>query len=1560
MKKFLHCLALIAASVIPGTGMAATSYGIYFAGTMINSDNCQNLTSEYLKRGTVKYDYSTNTLTLNNVFFYVNNQSYFINVTPSAKNGLKVVVEGYNEIGKTNGIAFYIQKPTGASASSPSVYFQGTGVLTFQECGIETNDGAGISFGKSSVSNTDGGLDIYAKSIISRNNGGYVWISDANLHLSGNTSGNGTFGGFTSVYMYNGIKAYSEDGTKTYSYSSSVLKDENGNTVKGPAYIGYEKYGLNLCGTEVTAGNYNRLNPAALFTKGSFSYSPSTKTLNMRSAVLNDTQNSTYWKHYCIVNNIDGLKVNVTGNCRLSDSMGGYNLYSTGDVTFQGGGLLEFYNSVSNTIYMATTGKTVTFSNMTVNAENGSMNLNDGTLSLSNSWVDIKHGVKNISKLVCSKTAITTDGVYYDDRANKFYKIGSTAEYTGELNFRPVSTYYGIQVCGVEMTEYNREKVVAPYLEKGTISYDSLSNTLTLDNIYIDTKERGAFPAIIVHSRARTGMKIKLVGNNVIKKTNGAAFCFQKPSNATSVSSAHYFIDGTGSLTLEDCGFLCYDFCNLCFGSGVQGGQGLGGCTVNAKYIQSRTKGDGRIWFTDCMMTLTGSDYGTFINFDDVFTSSHCIIRTPENGQYDSTNNYLADANGNKVTGEVYIGWQKYGLKICGVEVNEIIKDHIQDLINPTPSIQNINSSGSHPAYDCFKYDPSTKTLYMKNVYINDSYNKADPHAVCIENTGDELHIQCEGTNRIAMSRGNTAAIYSTKSLEFRGSGLLQVYASTRNAIEMAGSNQYVKFYYCNTEVDGTSGQAIYAEPENKFRLYVEKANVTVKGSVHGIACYELNYAAISTPQVFIQPANETYLGCFRKFGQGEYFGETVFTPTTTSYGILVSGHELNNVNCNNFYYDDITTGNVSYDLRSNTLTLDNVTATCLQKRYISGEVRDWRPNGMNIRQSAADNLKINLLGNNVFNSTNGVGIEVSRSTTFQGDGTFDISNCITSYEGSNITFAENCTVNAQFMYGSESNGGEVHITNNATLNLTGNYRNSPTVYGFSRFYSNGFATNQASTRIITPNRAWYDTSQKKLVTHLIDGKQIVYGPVKVAPVTFYGVVVQGIDVSSDNYDDIFRDLPHEGTMRYDQRSHALYLENFKVAGTTSTVGLEEYAQGKSFSICLKGENEVSGFGYLILGDNTDFVGFNPGKLSFTGSNFGTNIIASGSLGFDDCTIDGLSYAEYQRKDDDATSDFNVWGSSLSFLGNYRGNPTISGFSALNLYNAEIVEPVNYTDTYSGKVVIEAVEDYGISIGGTYITSRNKDDVFGDGTVRLDPNGEEGEYYLYLTNANLASGIYHYEKSRAEAIVIMLEGNSSITVGQEPGIYAGVPVGFTSTNGDGTGSLTIDSRHGMGIDLYQEGAEAIILDCEVNILSGANGISGPGWWTPDGADAAGTTMNEPITDYPTYLVLLGGNHETRVKIDTETYGGWNILYGTGVIIEGDYEILQPEDCIYDNLQLTDKSGTPYNQATVEVVVKAAKISVDDITRLIDMYLEPYSNITVQDITDLIDRYLEQE
>ncbi|MBQ9363003.1 MAG: hypothetical protein IJT97_06215 [Bacteroidaceae bacterium] len=1565
MRNFLRFLVLIAASAIPALSWAATSYGIYMDGTMINSDNCQNVKTTHLISGSVKYDYSSNTLTLDNVYFNVNNESYFLNVTSSVKNGLKIVVKGYNYIGDCNGITIAIHKPTNASASSPSVYFQGDGVLALYKGEIETFDGVSLSFGKSSVSDTDGGLDIYTRYIMSRNSaGGYVWISDANLHLTtGTTYGNGTFGGFTNVFMYNGIAAYSADGQNKYSYGgASVLRDQNGNMVTGPAYIGYEKYGLNLFGKEVTKGNYNRLNLADTYLcKGTFSYVPSTNTLNMTNAEIYDNAGSDKLDHYNINNSIDGLKVNVTGTCKISENIGSTAVYSTGNITFQGTGTLTIRSSAGKAIDMAATGKTLAFNNLTASVQYGGINCNSGTLYLSKCTLDVAAGgvyyggIKNMKNLTCSYAAITTSGVYYDDRQNNFYKVGSSSAYTGALSFKPVNNYYGIMVCGVELTEHNYNSVAAPYIERGSITYDPSANELTLNNLTIDTKERGAFAALAIHSKAKSGMKIKLVGHNVIKKTNGAAVLFQEPSDATSYSNPHYYIDGTGSLVLEECGILCFDYCNLCFGSGLQGGQGLGGCTIDAQYLQARSAGQGRIWFTDCMMTLRGYGSGaTFMNFANVFTSSNCIVRTPENGSYNSSSYYMADANGNKVTGEIYIGWKKYGLKVLGVEVNEIIKDHIQDLINPTPCIQNINSSGSHPAYNCFKYDPSTKTLYMKNVYINDSYNKADLNALCIENTGDELHIKCEGTNRISMNRGNTATIYSTKSLEFRGSGSLEVYASTRNAIEIAGDDQYVKFYYCNTEVNGSStyGQAICTNNGDKFRLYVEKANVTVKGSVHGISYYSLTNAAISTPQVFVQPANDQYpTGCFRRFGQGEYVGETVFKPITTNYGIRVGGHPLNDVNCNNFYFDDITSGNVSYDVSSNTLTLNNVTANCTQKRYSDGKVTDWNSNGMNITSSATSGLYINLIGNNVFNNIDGVGIDINKNTMFKGDGSIDIGNkTIACFENSNITFAENCTVNAQRMYGSENNGGNAYVTNNATLNLTGGVKGYPTVYGFAAFYTDGISTNKISTQVVTPNGGWYDQDEKKFITHIIDGEQTVYGPVKIAPVTYYGVSIQAINVNSANCDDIFRDLPHEGTMSYSPQSHTLYMEDFKVAGSRRTGGIDENWQGKDFCINLTGENEVTGFGYLVFQDDTYFYG--GGSLKAENS----VVYSRNSLSFSDCTFTDAYWIEHN---DSSYANLNLQEANLSLTGNYTGQSTIQGFNNLLLLNAQIVYPESwaYSDgqllhnnaTYSGEVDIVAVKSYGINVAGTEVTSLNQDDILGDGTMSLTVD-EDGIYTIEMKNTNLQSGITISEDCYAEGVAFLLEGSSSITIGRGDCIYAGRPIVFTSD--DGKGKLTLNGgTYGTGI--YSNNEYGVyIIDCEVNICAGMYGIQGSSWNSP----VAG------VAGEMTYVGVLEGDHETRLTIDTQTNNGNENLKDIGIYLDGDYEIVQPDDASYDvlNSQITDVTGAPLSNTVLEVVVKPSKITLEDITNLIEMYLEPYSNITVEDITNLIDRYLEQE
>jgi hypothetical protein len=73
----------------------------------------------------------------------------------------------------------------------------------------------------------------------------------------------------------------------------------------------------------------------------------------------------------------------------------------------------------------------------------------------------------------------------------------------------------------------------------------------------------------------------------------------------------------------------------------------------------------------------------------------------------------------------------------------------------------------------------------------------------------------------------------------------------------------------------------------------------------------------------------------------------------------------------------------------------------------------------------------------------------------------------------------------------------------------------------------------------------------------------------------------------------------------------------------------------------------------------------------------------------------------------------------------------------------------------------------------------------------------------------------------------------------------------------------------------------------------------------------------------------------------------------------DCTITKPASCIYDpdraNLVVDESIYT----GAVVITANSALVSVEDITSLIDEYLEPDSDITVEDITNLIDRYLEQ-
>ena len=65
MKKVLF--TLLSLLLFSAVAQAATNYGFYVAGTMVTSDNCNNIVNNYIKSGTVSYDPGTNTLFMHNV-----------------------------------------------------------------------------------------------------------------------------------------------------------------------------------------------------------------------------------------------------------------------------------------------------------------------------------------------------------------------------------------------------------------------------------------------------------------------------------------------------------------------------------------------------------------------------------------------------------------------------------------------------------------------------------------------------------------------------------------------------------------------------------------------------------------------------------------------------------------------------------------------------------------------------------------------------------------------------------------------------------------------------------------------------------------------------------------------------------------------------------------------------------------------------------------------------------------------------------------------------------------------------------------------------------------------------------------------------------------------------------------------------------------------------------------------------------------------------------------------------------------------------------------------------
>ena len=1520
---------------------ASTTYGFSIAGIQVNNVNANNLYNEFVTNGTAVYNASANTLTLTDfqVDYQNKKQATSINIGASAPQGLAIVANGNNYFknAQSGGMACAITNASGASVSSPSRWLRGTGTLDFGEKGsIGLYDGVWFTIGGNNLSGAAANVTLKGGSIAGNSSSQAVLqVSEGNLELAGSSYGTARY--LRSFFGPSYTDHEMLPSTVSYDSTDGRVENASGSVYTGALTVGWKKYGLSVCNVPVTAGNKNCLadlinqkstkvaattassntTPAAA---DAIKYDPSNNRLTLNNVSLWDNYNSN--RGEAVIDNQTGQSffVYTSGKALIVRSDGQpCGIRSNSMLTIMGGDLeisgvtannakalivmdgddlaLRFWNSSNTTLEGSGTSAPAVCC-----AQAGQwLRLETHDCNLSTTGV-----LKNISKYTADRTGITNNKVIWDSKSRSFITWGSTNSLVTSVNFAK-ATSYGITIAGLDLNTVTKSNFYCEAIKAGSVSYDERAGEVTLNNVQADMSTLGGSNSgITIKESAVDKLKLNIVGYNTFTGYNNAIAMLIYKEKDASLSAVSRYITGTGTLDLGSDGIICLDNQPwICIGNGVQGGEGLGGVTVKATSMYGQAGGfTARVSITDGALELSGSKYGTLYNINSLFGPDYDGMEmTPSTASFNSSNSRV-EQNGAVYTGALRIGWEDYGLSICGTKVTGGNKDNIR--ITTNINAQNLvmaRNGTSHieeAAAGAVKYTPSSNTLTLTDVDLADFNNTNYGEAVIDNKTGKAFTIKTIGAVQLNTAFGKQKACIRTNSdITFQGSQLwFSTADQTSSCLLMDGNHLLASFANgSNTELNGTYGtgdvgSAIdVVNAGDKCRVQVGKCQLKMVGSCHNFEYFNFNGSAIQTEGVFVnEDEGKLFKNSYGNISEHDYITEIV--PVTTEYGLTVGGHPVNNVTMNNFHFADLT-GTVSYSPRENLLTLTDVKAGCKRKIIVDGVVKDSYFNGLNVTSSATNYVTIQLKGDNIINHIDGVGMVLYKSTTLCGDGTLKLLKsgdnqaekfaAIYLYNNSNLVMSDVVKVYALQLVGYNGQGGGLYLNRDdyrATLDLTGD-GSTATVRGLSGVH-NAFGSGRGGygevyTMTLIPNNGFYDYNNFCMRKNALDAYagSIEKGRVLFGPATDYGIMINSFNVNSFNAEDIIAGTEYEysGKLSYDEATNVLTMNNLKLqsAGNLTSFTVNSTSNEKWFSIYLIGENEWT--------DPTDMV-FKAGNVQFIGDGsltYPNEIILSrdqsqlssetgsfsadqGLLSFFDCTINAASIrSTVSNMNGMVNGEVGFYNSDITLTGSAQG--TISGFDSFWINSTKVITPAggewydndgisgnHYTYLTDGSGnkhtgLVEIYPSYGIFVAGTEVTSKNKNDVLGDGgSVSYTPasNGNDNDPYgwmahLILKRANINGNIVMMQSGDQDDILVQLNGESTINSSRDTGIRSEIP--FTVWSKDAYGKLFINGT-GSGVDLTHD-AVMTIANSELNINVGTYGIRGT---YTDQTDATGTYM----------------------------------------------------------------------------------------------------------------------
>ena len=1139
--------------------------------------------------------------------------------------------------------------------------------------------------------------------------------------------------------------------------SSSKTVTYNGSACKGTVAIGIT-YGLYIGETMVTSYNYNDVNG-----DGMFAYRPASKTLDVRSGTLTNTEGTLGG---CIDNRqVDGLTVHLTGSYIYLNARNNA-VYSEKSMSITGPGTL---NATSTTSYALGFGgaDSKTFATgpdangycPTINLIGKSYGISDyrsnTTMALQgkSTVLTMQPGtgyaaVNNLNNMTFSDglAIVTPSGPSVSFYSSlKSVSVNGSDVYKGKVE---IAYDYGIFVGETKVSKLN----YADILGNGQFKYNPDRKTLTVYNATLDNQ--GAFGNGI-DNRLVDDLIINVSGTNKISARNAAV------TSARSIS-----FTGTGTLDA----FGEYSSALTFWSSGSKT------CTVNGPTLNFSSNGyvlndyDGNTTLT---MAGTGSklsleqltgNYATVNNLKGLSLGSYYI--TEPAGAYYSSSLKSITLDGSTPTKEKVL--ISSSLPDLGIWIGNtrVTPENCNDILG----------NGQ------LSYNVATKTLTMNNF----NYVQTTGSNSVMSSTVKGLTVNVVGTNSIT---SNNYVIGTQGSITFTGTGTLTLKCDTDagvSGIAIWTSDQDIEDHLdCTFDgpkvtIISPNGSAFSGSTEDVTRVIVKGSTtyLDMQPSTNsgGSGCmFQINDFVMGDGISIYEPKGayfSTELGDFTLDGKTEYKGRVV-ASADIDLGISVGETIVKTSNA----ADVLGNGQFSYDPVSKTLTvkdayLDNTVVGPSEMPANQGAgIINWRVDGLTVKLEGDNTFKVR---NSVIASyypmtisgrgkLNGKSTE-SAAISLQGD------NTVLTIDGPtmNIDAATYAIVDANY------HKSKVVVTGKSDIELWSG-TNYATIKDIADLQlGNNVYINQ-------PAGGYFS---KQLMTVTTNGSTAYEGKIDIG---YYYITIGETRVTPDNA----RDVLGDGTVSYSADAKILTLNNARITNSKSGGEGINVNSVDGLNIKVLGYNTVTSYSWG-LGTTKNFSITGTGSLTITSTANGG--ITPWSQDGDDitCTIDGPQLTI-------------ITPTSCSFAGSYghktsvvvKGSTTRvdmqpvagSGYNGCLFLIDEftigdglyVTEPYGaYFDPalgdftldgaseYKDRVVIGPAEDYGFLIADEVVTTANAKDVLGNGQFSYDPATKVltmKDANVTKTDGRLGTGI---DIRSTENLTINVEGTNYIKTRNEP------------------------------------------------------------------------------------------------------------------------------------------------------------------------------------------------